>query len=356
MARPRVAIVGSVEQTRKLDPPLRQPEEAKRAAEQLGRELAEAGWDLTVYSADPDFVEADVVHGYVGSGKAVAASIQLRAPRGKGGSFDEMTGQADLFDVRSDSSRDWEVSFYRSLPQCDGILLIGGGRSTLVTGLIALTMCIPTVAVATFGGNAQKVWESLDKERNDATEEDVAAMANDWRESSAKRLVQSLDAQRKARQLRQQKDIRQQRARSRRALTSLVFSAVLLLAAIGTIVLAWGWRPGTAGSVFALIVVPVLAAAAGALIRTSLDAGQEWTRAAILGGAAGLIAGLLFVASQLIGAPNVLEASATQGVRRLLFFVLPIGFIAGLTFDAVYSRLRSADVSQVDTLDKLTKV
>src|SRR5689334_13793726 len=126
MTRPRVAIVGSAEATRKFDPPVQRPEEAKRAAEQLGRELAEVAWDLTVYSADPDFVEADVVRGYVGSGKAVAASIQVRAPLGKG-AFDEMTEHAEFFDVRSDPSRDWEVSFYRSLPQCDGILLIGGG-------------------------------------------------------------------------------------------------------------------------------------------------------------------------------------------------------------------------------------
>lgn len=68
-----------------------------------------------------------------------------------------------------------------------------------------------------------------------------------------------------------------------------------------------------------------------------------------------MIAGLLFVASQLIGAPDVLEATAAQGVRHLLFFVLPIGFVAGLTFDAVYGRLRGADASQVTTLGKLTK-
>lgn len=69
-----------------------------------------------------------------------------------------------------------------------------------------------------------------------------------------------------------------------------------------------------------------------------------------------MIAGLLFVASQLVGAPDVLDTTAAQGVRRLLFFVLPIGFVAGLTFNAVYGRLRGADASQATTLEKLTKL
>lgn len=61
MPRPRVAVVGSVKGTRTFDPPVRQPAEARQAAEEIGRELAEAEWDLTVYSADSGFVEADVV-------------------------------------------------------------------------------------------------------------------------------------------------------------------------------------------------------------------------------------------------------------------------------------------------------
>lgn len=114
MPRPRVAVVGSVKGTRTFDPPVRQPAEARQAAEEIGRELAEAEWDLTVYSADSGFVEADVVRGYVNSGKAVAASIQVRAPLGKE-VFGEMAKHPEIFDVRPDPSRDWEVSFYRSL-------------------------------------------------------------------------------------------------------------------------------------------------------------------------------------------------------------------------------------------------
>jgi hypothetical protein len=122
---------------------------------------------------------------------------------------------------------------------------------------------------------------------------------------------------------------------------------------VGALAIAWGWRPGTAGSIVVLALTPTLAGAAGALIRTSLDTGRNWARAGVLGGAAGLITGLLYVASQLIGAPDVLETAEAEGARRLLFFVLPIGFVAGLTFDAVYAKLRGADVSQAENLNKL---
>src|SRR5207342_1582998 len=134
----------------------------------LGRELASKGLGIVVYSSDPQFIEADAVRGYVESGDAKPGSIQIRRPReADGGEFPEVAAHSALFDLRPDSSADWEVSFYRSLFQTDGVLLIGGGRSTLTTGLIALARKIPVVALACFGGNAAKVWEALDRTQND---------------------------------------------------------------------------------------------------------------------------------------------------------------------------------------------
>ena len=93
---------------------------------------------LVVYSTSPKFVsEADVVRGYVASGEAAPGSVHVRSPMGTG-NFAEYADHAELFDVAFDSSADWEVSYYRSLVACDGVLVMGGGRSTFVTGLIAL--------------------------------------------------------------------------------------------------------------------------------------------------------------------------------------------------------------------------
>ena len=178
-------------------------------------------------------------------------------------------------------------------------------------------------------------------------------MARPWAAGSAARLVQSLERQRAERVAQARAAARRERTEARRTQISLAVAAGLLLAAVAGLILAWGWRPGSAGSIALLALVPVLAAAAGALIRTSLDVGRDWTRASVLGGAAGLITGLLYVASQLIGAPDVLDTGQTEAVRRLLFFVLPIGFVAGLTFDAVYAKPRGKDVSQACTLNKI---
>jgi hypothetical protein len=219
--------------------------------------------------------------------------------------------------------------------------------------LIALTLGTPILAVAAFGGNAQKVWERLVNERGCVSEDDVAEMMRGWRDGSAWRPVEGLDRQRAARTARQRDELRRARKESRRAHISLALAATLLIVAVGALAIAWGWRPGTAGSIVVLALTPTLAGAAGALIRTSLDTGRNWARAGVLGGAAGLITGLLYVASQLIGAPDVLETAEAEGARRLLFFVLPIGFVAGLTFDAVYAKLRGADVSQAENLNKL---
>ena len=196
MDRPRIAVVGSIDETREFDPPVTDPAGARRACEELGAELADAGWNLVIYSGQPKFVEADVVRGYLRSGKAEASSVEVRAPVGKTG-FVEFPTHREALDIRPDSSRDWEVSFYPSLAGVDGVLLIGGGRSTLITGLIALTLRIPVIVAATFGGNAREVWGHLDSEHRGAGAAaaegiDVAAMAAPWGDGSANRLVRSL--------------------------------------------------------------------------------------------------------------------------------------------------------------------
>ena len=60
------------------------------------------------------------------------------------------------------------MSYYRSLVEADGVLLVGGGRATFSTGLVALAFHIPALPVATFGGSAAKVWQALLGERGGA--------------------------------------------------------------------------------------------------------------------------------------------------------------------------------------------
>lgn len=349
--RPLIAVVGSAEATRTYDPPLRNLEVVKQACADLGRELAAAGCDLLVYSSVSGFIEADVVRGYITFEAARPSSIQVRAPvDSRGGQFPEAKEHRGLFDPRPDSSGDWEVSYYRSLVEADGVLLVGGGRSTFITGLIAIAFNIPTLPVATFGGNAAKVWQALDRVRNNAVTEELGVMAApDWRADSAKVLVAGLLAQRMRRERQADRARLAERREERRAAVSLTIAVVLLLLGLATIPAVYAWTPGSAGNLTALIAAPVLVATCGAIIRNTFDRGHEWWRTAILGLAAGAIAGLLFIAAQLATTPDVLDGS---GARRLLFFVLPVGFIAGLTFDAVYAKLRAEDVTNIAPLKR----
>jgi hypothetical protein len=348
--RPVVAIVGSADSGRADRLGLRDVERAPGACEALGRELAAQGLDIIVYSSEPDFIEPHIVRGYAASESATPGSIQIRLPLGaKGNRFPETRDRPELFDHRPDASQDWEVSFYRSLVETDGVLLLGGGRSTYVTGLIALAFGIPVVAVAGFGGHAARVWQTLDRMRNDAEPEEIARMGGTWSDDLAGPLVASLIKQGQRRAAKEEASRRDVSRDARRAFTSLLIGAVLLLLALAAIPLSNSWDPGTGRALGLLIGAPLLAATAGAIIRHSFDKGRDWFRTAVLGMAAGAIASLLFIAAQLLTTPDILQSPAA---RRLLFFVVPVGFVAGLTFDDVYRKLRTKEITRSDVFQQ----
>lgn len=348
MERLRIAVVGSLDATRTYDPPLRDAALTGKACEQLGSELGIQGCDLVVYSSDPGFVEAEVVRGYVASGKAGRGSIQIRSQPGKSDiNFTEAAQAPDVFDLHGDPSADWEVSYYRSLADVQGIVLIGGGRSTFVTGLVALSFGIPIIPIAAFGGSAQKVWGELGRRPNDATGDEVVALGEQWRDQSAKKFVTCLVEQVGRRAARLKQDQRSQRWQARRSVVSLLVTAMLIVCGVGLIPLMYAWQPGIAGSMLLICGGPLLFATAGAIIRNTFDQGATWLRPAIMGLAAGAVSFLLFVAAQLDTNPGALQG---DGARRLLFFVLPLGFVAGLTFDVVYARLRNVDAAKTDAL------
>ncbi len=340
MERPLIAIVGSADTSREYQPPIPDMASLQAACEEIGRELATHNCDIVVYSSEPGFIEAHVVRGYVGSGLAPPKSIQVRYPLDAGMDFPEFRAEPALFDPRPDDSPDWEVSFYRSLAKTQGVVLAGGGRSTHVTGLIALAYRLPVLVLASFGGSARKVWEALNRDPGTATEEEVAAMAYGWHTESASGLVAALSASRKRHLAVEQQRERASASYRRRLTASAVAGALMLMLGIAAIPLSWNWSPGTGGALAVLLFTPLLTGASGSIMRNVSDLGRDPTRTAIMGLTAGGVAFLLFVAAQIAATPDILD---TAGSRRLLVFGLPTSFIAGLTFDAVYDRLRKRD-------------
>ncbi|MEU7927247.1 hypothetical protein [Micromonospora sp. NPDC049107] len=340
---PLVAIAGSAQVNRSYSPAVRDPEAAPAAAAELGAELARQGCGIVVYSSDPDYLERDVVRGYVGSGRATPGSILVRGRYQQDVDFEEAQRYPELFAVVPESTDDWEVSFYRSLLTADALLLVGGGRSTFIAGLIGLSRRIPVAAVAAFGGGAEKTWQRLNNERGVASEEEVALLARPWQLAAAGQIVTALRAQVR----RRAEEERAAGAAGRRTVVGLVTALVLLLLALATIPLAYAAPAGGWQNVAVLVAAPMIASVWGAIVRNAYDGNGNWLRAAALGSAAGVIAFLLFVAAQLSTNPGLLDGDAA---RRLVFFVLAIGFIGGFTSEVVYAKLRDQDVTQTPVL------
>ncbi|MCX2968027.1 MULTISPECIES: hypothetical protein [Streptomyces] len=341
-ARPLIAVVGSVHTGRTYAPPLRDAARGPEACRLLGRELARAGCDLAVFSSKPTYIEADVVAGYAeGAGAGSPGRVVAFPPRHRSVRFAVPEGAHVAFETRRDTSGEWEVAFYRTLLECDGVLLVGGGQSTRVAGIVALAQRIPVLPVAAFGGGASQVWINLDRVRNDTGDADIALLGDDWSSAAAPELVGCLLAQRERRALKERAAERTARAGARWAATGLAVAVACLVAGVVALVTAGGPGPASASGLTVLVGAPLLAAVAGAIIRHSFEPESRWGQAAIRGLGAGLVTVLLYFASQLLTVPTLLDA---LDVRRLLFFTLPLGFSAGFTFDLVFERLRAGAV------------
>ncbi|MEU3438164.1 hypothetical protein [Streptomyces sp. NPDC006863] len=338
-SRPLIAVVGSVDTARTFTPPLRDAASAPEAARLLGAELYRAGCDIAVFSSKPTYVEADVVRGYAEAGTAGApGTVFAYPPRHR--SVDFALPPESCVTVRTvrDTSGEWELSYYRTLLSADGVLLMGGGQSTRIAGIIAMAQQVPVLPVAAFGGGAGQVWVNLDKIRNGVEDSAIALMGDDWQPDAAPWLIASLLEQREHKRATENAARSTRRQAAWRANAGLVISVLCIAASVAAIVFAPPSGPADARSLSSLLLAPLVAAVGGALIRHSFETDSGSLRASVRGLGAGLVSVLLYCASQLLTVPALLD---DLDVRRLLFFTVPLGFSAGFTFDLVFERLRS---------------
>ncbi|MGD2115656.1 MAG: hypothetical protein PVG07_11420 [Acidobacteriota bacterium] len=130
------------------------------------------------------------------------------------------------------------------------------------------------------------------------------------------------------------------------------------------------WRPSLSRELlfWALFFCPVLGGVSGATIRLVFDfregtlplTTQSALTTAALGLVAGGIAGLLFITAQMTGIPSgldgevqktVVEALQRDQAKNLVPFALAIGFLAGLTLDAVFRRLIRSSVLRTEGVE-----
>lgn len=361
-----IAIIGSVDPVRTdYDPPLRSVADAADAGRALGKALAESEYPILVFSSSRTFLEAYIVEGYVQSGSAKQNSIITLYPRRKDpaihGDFAEQATHPTLFDSRTDSHPRWEASFYQSLPEVEGVLMIGGGHATLIMGLMALATKTPIASLATFGGSAEEIWAMLtDKpwiEPQDRQEMGRAGWSNDRAAvlaASFARQRAKLQAIQKEQEAVAEKRQLDRDLRSRGAMVYGVIAAVLTLLGV------FG-NPALFGKTLWLVLyalcfaaIPICAGMAGAMfytLRSVAARPPSLGEARAHGFWAGLGSAVLFFVSQVTSNRDIssLYEAVTQGAGGLdilLLFSLMIAFVAGLTYEAVFGKWEAVDASR----------
>ena len=339
-----IAIVGSVSPTRTdYHDPVRDHTAAVTTAEVLGAELAEQGFGLIVYSAHANFIEADLVRSYVATGKAKKKSIRWVYPAGdRPPEFAEYKSHDDLFDPDGRKG-EWELAYYRSLKDAGGILLMGGGYSTLITGLLAMNYSIPMIAFRHFGGSAEKIWNYLEAGQSLMTQDSINLMGRLPRGDDIRRLILSFKEQ-----------ATESHRRTRRGVWRALVAGLPLLLWVMSLPLGYQLI-GDAGSttpgsktlfLFLLFLVPLVAGASGATIRYALPSDEHPPPlATVLGAAAGAATGVLYIASQYVG------GAPLHNFAWLLFAAI-FGFVGGFTFDQVFAKLRTVDAVRSDVFTR----
>lgn len=163
-------------------------------------------------------------------------------------------------------------------------------------------------------------------------------MAQPWKPPSAASLTDSLFAQ---------------VARKRTAVGTpspwlSVLAGLLFTISVAIVPLIWGQNSLAAWMLF---IAPLLSGGAGSAIRPIIDRLRGTSVVApilgtvVLGMIAGGISTLLFVTAQLSGNPNAAD-ELLKYAQRTIPFAVGIGFVAGLTSDAVFAKLLGLDIVQ----------
>ena len=352
MEAPLVAIVGGADPARcQLEPPegYDPPVDVQTANDMalaIGAELARRGHRIMVYHSSAAYIEAKVVEGFVGANPSIERSILVRQPQmGVPAIFPEEKTHPKLFSRRVDTSDEWEVSFYRSLADSDGVVLIGGGYSTFTAGQVAIGSRIPILALEKSGGSARKVWRTLSPGVDLPSTDEHARMAHSLTEESVQGWVDALDAQRRRRFALETRPIRKHAMYS-----GLLFVLALALALASHLVQginSTGWGKAL------LVTSTLLGGGAGAAIRMVFErrygtgplVPPSLAVTLALGTIAGGLAGLLYLVAQT--SPTDLAA---DGALRFVSIMSIISVVGGLTVETVFRKLLGVDIVHTNAI------
>ncbi|HEY0421191.1 MAG TPA: hypothetical protein VGC80_16870 [Acetobacteraceae bacterium] len=305
---PLVLVSGSAQDGRTYEPPVPNPAAAREAAVRIGTALAKAGCRIAVSSADADYIEGQVVQGFIEALKANKATkkdqvgrIEIHAPLGGNTAFAGRPQHSDMFVDKTDPHPGWRRSFMRSLAGTDAVLLVGGGRMTAVIGHAAAGFGIPALALPSFGGAAQEVWQTITPGKNGPTPEEHAAMAGlDWSPNKAQQAVANLLAQIARREAESKAALEAEQQRRLALDVRAVIGVVILIVAI---LLTWAasQSPSAGWANLLLYLLGPIGGCAAALTASTLQEKPPhgMVHAASLGFFAGFLASALYLLAQM---------------------------------------------------------
>lgn len=364
-----IAVVGSIDAGREQELALRDLDTSAATAKEIGRALAERDYGLIVYSGDSLFVESAIVGGYLESEKVKPGSIRVIFPRDRTAPaipmFPKAKEKPECFKLEIDQNPHWESSFYRSLGESSGVLLVGGGRSTFVAGIVAKILHKPLLPIDAFGGAASEIWEMLDSNEDYITDDERRKLAIHGDATWALSVVDIMSASKK----RRSDATNLKETHSRRSRNDLRYQAVsaLVVFVLTIVLIVETWDNEGLSRVqllSCLVASPLLAGFSGAFIRRIADIFQgktsspETTSAfilGVLGAIAGGFSGLLFLMPQLAATTASAADKLPVQLSRLVPFSMITGFLAGFTTDLVYEKLREAKAIGDTSVENLLK-
>ncbi len=182
-----------------------------------------------------------------------------------------------------------------------------------------------------------------------------------WTEDGAAEYAGILKAQIARKEERERQRLLEERRQETSVSLNAGLALVLFLLAMGLVAVAWGVPTLSPAIGLALLFVsPLLAGVSGSTVRLVFDrrqgadplSSQSAITTAALGLIAGGVAGLLFIIAQVTTAtapPG--QIVAADQVRKLVPFTVLIGFVAGLTLDAVFRKLIATDVVDTSSIE-----
>ena len=337
---PFVAVIGGLWQ---LD--ATKSAAAKAAGNVIGSELAKAGFGLVVYFSNEESLEPHVVSGYCAALTGGADMIRVRYAESQREQvkFKEEASRPELFEHRLFPYHDWEMPFYQSLAEeegVDAVLLLGGATSTLIAGQIAAARRLPILAVDEYGGSAAKIWNQLaqaspEKNRYSWGSRSPADLIGQLKQECAELAAKRMEARR-----REGIWATISRQHQQTGYAACAFAFLLVALFLGMV-----YTPYPSAYPLVTLAGLISAGATGALIRVILagPSDKDPRTSLLLGGVAGFVVGLAYLIPQWVGAPGVLEPKAVtvSAIDKIqLASAVLVAVSAGVGFDTVFNRLQ----------------